>query len=381
MIYLDNAATTLRKPQVVIDAVVHALSTLGNAGRGATEESLNSARMIYEARHQINRLINGVSPQHVAFTSNITESLNIAIQGLFLPGDHVITTMMEHNSVLRPLYALEEQGLELTIIPANKSGNIDPKAIEAQLQPNTKGIVVTHASNLTGNINSLNEIGKIAQAHDLLLIVDAAQTLGAYPVDVQAMQCDVLCFTGHKSLLGPQGTGGLYVRPGLEIRPLKSGGTGVETYNKRQPQQMPTHLEAGTMNGHGIAGLLAGVKYVQDYGVEKIHQEEMQLWQQMYQGIKDIDNVSIYGDVATTARCPVLTLNIGDLDSSEVADILLEDYDIEVRSGGHCAPLMHEALGTVEQGAVRFSFGHFTTPEEVTIAIRAVQEIAQQVAQ
>lgn len=376
MIYLDNGATSLIKPKAVIDAVCDALTHLGNAGRGATDESLESSRIVFEARHRLNELINGESPAQIAFTSNATESLNIAIKGLFNPGDHIITTMMEHNSVLRPIYELVDQGASETIIPTDSKGRLNLNDIKEAVQSNTKGIVITHASNLTGNVNPIKEVAQIAAQHNLILIVDASQTMGAVPIDVQAMGIDVLCFTGHKSLLGPQGTGGLYVRPGLQIRPLKTGGTGVDTYNHKHPDKMPTALEAGTLNGHGIAGLNAALGYLLDYGIEQIEQEERELLLYFYEAVKEIPNIIIYGDIEAKPHCPTLSLNIGDLDSSYVADLLIEDYEIATRAGGHCAPLMHEALGTVEQGAVRFSLGHYTNKTELDAAIKALREIS-----
>ena len=239
-------------------------------------------------------------------------------------------------------------------------------------------IVCTNGSNLTGNYVDVGKIGEIAHKRGVLFVVDASQTAGVFPIDVQKMNIDVLCFTGHKGLLGPQGTGGMYVREGIEIRPLKSGGTGVQTYNKEQPKEMPTALEAGTLNGHGIAGLHAALSYLEKTGIDTIRRREQELMRKFYEGVKDISEVTVYGDFDQKERCAVVTLNIGDYDSGEVSDALLMDYEISTRSGGHCAPLMHEALGTVEQGAVRFSFSHYNTEEEVEMAIRAVRELAQE---
>lgn len=378
MIYLDYAATSVHKPQVVIDAVVKALNHMGNAGRGSNEDSLDSSRIIFYARMAINDLINGVSASQIAFTNNVTESLNMAIKGLIKPGDHVITTVMEHNSVLRPLYQLQASGVELTIVPTDELGRINLDDIQGAIRDNTKAIVITHASNLTGNINPIKEVGEIAEEAGVLLIVDAAQTMGAIPIDVQDLNIDVLCFTGHKSLLGPQGTGGLYVNPDITIPPYKTGGTGVDTYNQVHPSTMPTALEAGTMNGHGIAGLKAAVDYLQEQGIESICQHERALAQSFYQGVKDIPGIRFYGDYTTEERSPIVALNIRDIDSSLIADQLSEEFEIAVRAGGHCAPLMHEALGSKEQGAVRFSFGHFTTEEDVDRAIEAIQKLAQE---
>ena len=376
MIYLDNAATTMHKPKEVIDAVVEAMTSLGNAGRGANEASLSAARIIYDAREKLCRVFNGEDPRQIVFTSNSTESLNIAVKGLLEPGDHVITTMLEHNSVLRPLYEMEKKGVALTIIKADKRGRFSLEEMEAAIRPETKMIVCTNGSNLTGNYVDIGKVGEMAHRHDVLFVVDASQTAGVFPIDVRNMQVDVLCFTGHKGLLGPQGTGGMYVREGLAIRPLKSGGSGVQTYSKTHPREMPTALEAGTLNGHGIAGLRAGVEYIENTGLDTIRAREQELMWRFYEGVKEIPGVTVYGDFDSRERCAIVSLNIGDYDSSEVSDALLTEYGISTRPGGHCAPLMHEALGTVEQGAVRFSFAHSNTEEEVDIAINAVRELA-----
>ena len=376
MIYLDNAATTMHKPKEVIDAVVEAMTSLGNAGRGANEASLSAARIIYDAREKLCRFFNGEDPRQIVFTSNSTESLNIAVKGLLEPGDHVITTMLEHNSVLRPLYEMEKKGVALTIIKADKKGRFSLEEMEAAIRPETKMIVCTNGSNLTGNYVDIGKVGEMAHRHDVLFVVDASQTAGVFPIDVRNMQVDVLCFTGHKGLLGPQGTGGMYVREGLAIRPLKSGGSGVQTYSKTHPREMPTALEAGTLNGHGIAGLRAAVEYIEKTGLDAIRAKEQELMWRFYEGVKEIPGVTVYGDFHSRERCAIVALNIGDYDSSEVSDALLTEYGISTRPGGHCAPLMHEALGTVEQGAVRFSFAHSNTEEEVDIAINAVRELA-----
>ncbi len=377
MIYLDNAATTMHKPKQVIDAVCNALNSLGNSGRGVNNASLTASRTVYDAREKLAKFFNANSPKQIVFTLNSTESLNVAIKGLLEPGDHVITTVLEHNSVLRPLYELEQKGVESTYINSNAFGMIDDNDFEKEIKENTKAIVCTHGSNLTGNLLDIEKIGEIAKKHGLLFIVDASQTAGVFPIDVKKMHIDVLCFTGHKGLLGPQGTGGMCVREGLFIRPLKSGGTGIKTYSKTQPKEMPTLLEAGTLNGHGIAGLAAGIDYINEIGIDKIRDTELKWMWKFYNGVKDIPEVKIYGDFSLEQRCPIVTLNIGDYDSGEVSDALLTDYDISTRSGGHCAPRMHEALGTVEQGAVRFSFSHFNTEEEIDTAIRAITELAK----
>lgn len=378
MIYMDNAATTMQKPQEVIDAVVGAMTSMGNAGRGAHAASLSASRVIYNTRDALARFFHAENAKQIVFTNNSTESLNIAIKGLLSAGDHVVTTVLEHNSVLRPLYELEEEGVELTFVKSDAKGNISYEEMEACIRENTKAIVCTNGSNLTGNYVDVARVGEIAKRHNVLLIVDASQTAGVYPIDVQAMHIDVLCFTGHKSLLGPQGTGGLYVREGLYIRPLKSGGSGVLTYSKKHPDDMPTALEAGTLNGHGIAGLGAAISYLEKEGIDNIREKELQHMWKFYHGVKDIPGIKVYGDFETEKRCPIVTLNIGDYDSSEVSDELLMTYGISTRPGAHCAPLMHEALGTVDQGAVRFSFSHYNTEEEIETAIRAIKELAEE---
>lgn len=376
MIYMDNAATTMQKPKEVLDAVLNAMSSMGNAGRGANEASLSASRIIYDTREKLCTLFHAEDPRQIVFTANSTESLNVALKGLLNPGDHVVTTMLEHNSVLRPLYELEEQGTELTIVKSSSLGTVETEDIEAAVRPDTKLIVITNGSNLTGNYIDLKPIGDIARKHNVLFVVDASQTAGVFPIDVQEMKIDVLCFTGHKGLLGPQGTGGMYVREGLAVRPLKSGGSGVRTFSRTHPAEMPTALEAGTLNGHGIAGLNAALAYLEKEGIDNIRRREQELMRRFYDGVKDIPDVKIYGDYSAKERCAIVALNIGDYDSSEVSDELLTTYGISTRPGGHCAPLMHEALGTVEQGAVRFSFSHYNTDEEVDTAIAAIRELA-----
>ena len=375
MIYLDNAATTLHKPKEVIEAVTKALNTMGNAGRGQGDASLVSARTIYDTRELLANFFGGKDAREIVFTSNSTESLNIAIKGLLVPGDHVITTVLEHNSVLRPLYEMREKGIELSFIGADEKGNIQIEDIENSIKENTKLIVTTHASNLTGNVVDVKKIGDLAKSQGILYLVDASQTAGVYPIDVRKMNIDLLAFTGHKGLLGPQGTGGLLVREGVEVLPLLSGGTGVQTFLKTQPLEMPTRLEAGTLNGHGIAGLHAGVEYINRLGMDKIREKELALMWQFYHGIEAIEGIKIYGDFDTDCRTAVVSLNFKDYGSGEFSEELLEEYQITTRAGGHCAPLYHEHFKTKEQGMVRFSFSHFNTKEEVEMAIKAIKEM------
>ena len=372
MIYLDNAATSMLKPPCVAQAVMQAMSSMGNAGRGVHEASLTAARTIYDARCSLAAFFNAENPKQIAFTANATESLNIAIKGLLQPGDHVVTTMLEHNSVLRPLYEMQEKGVIVDFVPCGPYGTVDYEAMEKLVGNHTRAVICTHASNLTGNLVDLKRVSRMAKARGCLLIVDASQTAGIFPIDVQALQIDVLCFTGHKSLLGPQGTGGMYVREGLKIRPLLSGGSGVQTYSKRHPEEMPTALEAGTLNGHGIAGLGAAIDYINSCGIDAIREKELTLMRRFYEGVSKIPGIRIYGDFSSEERCPIVALNLGDYDSSEISDELYMTYGISTRPGAHCAPLMHEALGTKDQGAVRFSFSHLNTEEEIDAAIEAL---------
>ena len=375
MIYLDNAATTLHKPPCVIEAVVSAMQSMGNSGRSAHEGALTASRTIYAAREAAAELFGCARADHVCFTANSTEALNITISGLFSAGDHVLSTDLEHNSVLRPLYRQMERGVSVSFLPADRRGCIDYADFERLLQKNTKAVVCTAGSNLTGNLLDLDRIGAFCAAHGLLFVVDASQTAGVFPIDMQRMHISVLCFTGHKSLMGPQGTGGLCVAEDVEIAPWCVGGTGVQTFRKTQPQQYPTRLEAGTRNGHGIAGLLAAMTFLCETGMDRIRAHELSLLRRFYEGVHDVDGVTVYGDFSTWDRAPVLALNIRDEESSEVADMLAENYEIAVRAGAHCAPRMHAALGTVEQGAVRFSFGYYNTEQDVDAAIAAVREI------
>lgn len=378
MIYFDNAATTLRKPECVVAAVTEALCSLGNSGRSVHDGALSASRVIYQTRTALAQLFGAESPERIAFTANSTESLNIAIKGVLNPGDHVITTALEHNSVLRPLYEMADRGVELTVLPADPLGNIRYEDFEKEIRLNTKAIVTTHGSNLTGNLLDIGRIGAIAKKHRLIYIVDASQTAGVFDIDVQDLYIDILCFTGHKSLLGPQGTGGIYIREGVKVRPLLSGGSGVQTYLRKHPPQMPTALEAGTLNGHGIAGLGAAVRYIQETGLSAIRAKEQELTTAFYQAVCEIPGITVYGDFSTSNRCAIVSLNIRNYDSGEVSDALSTRFGIATRPGAHCAPLMHKALGTAEQGAVRFSFSHYNTMQEIKIAVSALRELAQE---
>lgn len=375
MIYFDNAATTIQKPKQVVEAVTQALCSMGNAGRGAHNASMGASRMLFDTRKKLAELFGGNNPAQVVFTSNSTESLNMALKGLLNPWDHVITTQLEHNSVLRPLYELEDKGVELTILNSDAKGRICYEDFEKEIKKNTKMIVCTHGSNLTGNLTDIRRVGEIARSHGLLFVVDASQTAGVFPIRVEEMKIDVLCFTGHKGLLGPQGTGGMYVREGVIIRPLKTGGSGVQTYSRTHPSQMPTALEAGTLNAHGLAGLDAALDYLKDTGINVIRKKEQELMWYFYQKVLEIPGITVYGDFDIQERCPIVSLNVKDYDSSEVSDFLFTEYGISTRPGAHCAPLLHQAMGTEKQGAVRFSFSHYNTIEEIDIAVQALKEL------
>ncbi len=401
MIYLDSAATSFYRPDVVAEEVAEAIRTMGNSSRGAYETALESSRVILEARQLVDELFDGYGPEQTAFTANSTESLNMAIKGILKPGEEAVTTVLEHNSVLRPLYQLEEQGVKVTRVGCLKEegpgvwencpdtepswkfqkGLLDMDQLHRAIVPGIKAVILTHGSNLTGNIQDIRTVGGWCREAGAVFIVDASQTGGVFPISMKRDQIDILCFTGHKGLMGPQGTGGLCVRKGLEIRPLLSGGSGIKTYSKRHPGEMPTALEAGTLNGHGIAGLKAALMWIKAHGgTEPIRRKEEELARQFYHLVKDIPDIRLYGDYRSyeeekgRPRAAMVTLNLGDEDSGEVSDWLAREHEIYTRSGGHCAPLMHEALGTREQGAVRFSFSCFNTEEEVQRAAWALEQ-------
>ncbi len=378
VIYLDNAATTMKKPDAVITATARALSSFGGPGRGVHAASLASTMAVFKCRENLAKLFNATSPERVSITCNATESLNIALQGLINQGDHVITTMASHNSVLRPLYRKEAQGgIELTIVDIEDDGSLDMKKFEDAFQSNTKWVAVTHSSNLTGDIYDIEEMTDIAHRRGAKVIVDAAQTGGVVDIDVQSAGVDVLCLTGHKSLYGPQGTGAIIVSPEIEIPPLKVGGSGMHSYDHEHPSFMPDALEAGTLNAHGAAGLAAGVEYIIKTTPRAIKAHIDDCISRFEGGIGGAPNIKFYGGSnKTLGRCGISAINIGDRDSSEAADILSCEYNICVRPGAHCAPKMHEALATIDQGIVRFSFCSFTTFDEVDVAIDAINDIA-----
>lgn len=375
MIYFDNAATSMHKPKEVTDAVVFALNHFGNASRGVYDESLQADRLIYDARSEIAELFNAGNPRQVAFSKNSTESLNIAIFGTLSPEDHVITSVSEHNSVLRPLNYLEDRGMQLSFLPIDDKGRIQIDKIPSLIQKNTKAIVITHASNVSGNITDLYAVSEFCKKYDLMLIVDGSQTAGSIEIDMQSMGIDILCFTGHKSLMGPQGIGGLCVNESTYIRPFIVGGTGIHSYDKFQPDKMPTRLESGTINSIGIAGLFAAVKYLKEKNIITLHKKALEVSQYFYSKLSEFEGIKFYGDYSAKNRAAIVSFNIGNMDSALIGKSLISDHNISTRVGTHCAPLLHIAFGTDKQGMVRFSFSHNNTFEEVDIAVEALKDI------
>ncbi len=378
MIYLDNAATTMHKPQTVIDAVTQAMCSLGNAGRGATSGALDAARTIHGCRAKLARLLGCPRADHVCFTPNSTAALNTVINGVVRPGDRVVTTVLEHNSVLRPLNRLAvEQGVTVEYAGCDANGVLDYDELEQLVTPGTRAVVVTHASNVTGNSVDVARVAAVAHAAGALVIVDASQSAGTAKIDMDTMGLDVVCFTGHKGLMGPQGTGGLAVAEGIDVAPWAMGGTGVHSFDALQPLEWPTRLEAGTLNGHGIAGLSAGLDFIEAQGgVEVIASSERALADRFLAGVREIPEIKLYGAFDQPTRSAIVSLNVGDIDSAEISDALMQGWGIATRPGAHCAPLMHRALGTERQGVVRFSFGYFNTDEEVDTAIDALRDLA-----
>ncbi len=378
MIYFDNAATSFPKPKRVYDKILEAMTEYGsNPGRSGHKMALESSRGIYETRSKVSKLFNIKDPMDLIFTFNCTQGLNMGIKGYLKPGDHVITTSMEHNSVLRPLIFLEKMGISHTIVQGDLMGNIDPLDIEKSIRPESKMIVTTHISNLTGTIMDIEAIGKIAKKHNLIYFLDGAQSAGLYDIDVEKMNIDMLAFPGHKSLLGPQGTGGLYIKKGLEMTEIFQGGTGSRSDSLDQPDMMPDKFESGTPNAPGIIGLGAGIDYIVEKGIKNIRKHEEDLSQHFIEEVEKIKEIKIYGPKTRKKHGPVVALNIGDRDSSEISYILDQDYNIAVRPGLHCAPLAHKTIGSFKQGAVRFSFGFKTSHEEIERGIQALRKIVK----
>ena len=368
MIYFDNAATTLMKPPGVADAVVRGISSFGGVGRGVHPASLEAGRAVFEARRSVARLLGAPSPSCVSFALNATMALNIALQGLATPGCTLVTTAASHNSVLRPLNRLrDESGCVVKAASIKPDGSLDFDEYERMLsEGGVRYVAATHASNLTGDVY---DVARMAQ-----IILDAAQTAGALPLSQEELGADVVCFTGHKSLFGPQGTGGLCAVPDLDIAPLMEGGSGTHTFDERHPRFMPEALEAGTVNAHGLAGLAAGVRYIEETGVDAIHEKVSRITSRFEEGACGIGGVSVLGGHGGIDRSGVVAIDVEGVDSSLLGDALARDWGICTRAGAHCAPLMHRALGTEQRGAVRFSFSCFNTEEEVAKGIVALKE-------
>ncbi|OGP55352.1 MAG: cysteine desulfurase [Deltaproteobacteria bacterium RBG_13_52_11] len=379
VIYLDNAASSWPKPEATWQAMEHFMRSVGaNPGRSGHRLSIESGRIILEARESLAQLFGIEDPLRLVFTRNATESLNLAIRGLLQPGNHCITSSMEHNSVMRPLRALEKKGVEITALACSPEGELDPQEIEKAIKKNTRVIVITHASNVVGTLMPVGEVGEIARKHDVFFCIDAAQTAGALPIDVAEMQIDLLAFTGHKALYGPQGTGGLYIGEGLEteLEPLLRGGTGSRSEFQEQPEFMPDKYESGTPNTVGIAGLGAGVQYILAQGVARIRKKEQQLTKQLIEGLKSIPGVIVYGCRDASRQVAIVSFNIRGLAPSEIAMELDETFAIMSRPGLHCAPAAHQTINTFPQGTLRLSAGYFTTEEEIALALEAVGKIA-----
>lgn len=376
MIYLDNAATTYPKPEKVYDAVLDCMKNYcANPGRAGHKLAMRAAREIYDARENIAKLFNIDNPMTIVFTNNATDSLNLAIKGVVKKGDHIITTSMEHNSVIRPIKSLEKYGIENTIVECDKDGFLNPDDIKNAIKENTKLIVTTHASNVAGTIVDIKSVGEIAKDKNILYLVDASQTAGVYDINVKDINVDMIAAPGHKCLLGPQGTGILYIRKDLNVDILKEGGTGSRSEDLFQPDLTPDKYESGTHNTPGIVGLNEGVKFILETGIDNIRAHEEELCQYMLDRLEEVPNIVIYGPKDSKKRAAVISINIPNIDSGEITFLLDSEYNIATRSGIHCAPLAHKTLGTIEQGAVRFSLGYFNTKKDIDEAVKALKEI------
>lgn len=381
MIYFDNAATSWPKPPAVIEDMSFFMTEVGaSPGRSAHRLSIEAGRLIYETREALARLCNVDDPLRIVFGLNATEALNLALQGLLRPGDHVITSSMEHNSVMRPLRALEADGvIEVEVVSCSPQGFLDPPDLELAIRPHTRMIALNHASNVVGSLLPVSEAGEISRKHGILLLVDAAQTAGAYPIDIKEMQIDLLAFTGHKALFGPQGTGGLCIGERVnadELQPLKQGGTGSRSESEEQPTFLPDKCESGTPNTVGLAGLRAGVKFILEHGVEDIRGHEVQLTQRLIAGLLDVPGLTLYGGHDPEMQTATVSFNVEGRAPSEVGLLLDERCSIMSRVGLHCAPAAHRTIGTFPMGTVRFALSYLNTAEEVDAALQALRQIA-----
>ena len=378
LIYLDNTSTVYPKPKEVVDFMCQTYSEKGvNPGRSGYDLCLEAEEIVSETRKLLTSLFNGTDPNRLVFTYNASDSLNIIINGILKQGDHVITSNLEHNSVLRPIYHLHTKGIvEVDYIPFDNEGYIDPNDVRKKIKKNTSLVIINHASNVIGTVQPVGDIGKICRERSVIFAIDAAQTAGVVPIDIEAMNIDVVAFTGHKSLLGPTGIGGIYVRGGVEITQTRAGGTGVRSAYPFHLPEYPYRLEVGTINLMGIMGLNGGQRYIAKRGLNNIHKEEMKLLGLFQQGLSETKHITIYGTKSLQNRVPVLSLNIEGYEASDVGILLDGDYSIAVRTGLHCAPKVHEQLGTAPTGSVRFGIGPMNTEDDILHAIEAVKELA-----
>ncbi len=379
-IYFDNAATSWPKPDAVLAAMENYFRFVGaSPGRSGHRLSIEAGREVFETRNALASLFGANDPLRIVFSKNATEALNIVIFGLIQSGDHVIVSSMEHNSVMRPLRAATAAlKAELTVVPCNPLGQLDSEDVRRAIRKNTRIVFLTHASNVTGTIMPVAEVGRVCREHEVLFCVDAAQSAGAVPIDVEAMNIDLLAFTGHKSLLGPQGTGGLYARKGIDafMRPLMMGGTGSRSEHEHQPEFMPDKYESGTLNTIGLIGLGAGIREIGSVGIEKIRQKELELTAAFMEGASCISGVTVYGDPDPGGRVPVVSFNIDGMRASDVGLQLDDANGIMCRPGLHCAPSAHRTLGTAPHGTVRFSFGYFNTRKQIDMALNAIEGLS-----
>jgi cysteine desulfurase family protein len=372
-IYLNNAATSHPKPPAVYEEIERCLKNTGSSPKRSG--NLQSDKIIYQTRKHISQLFNIDNPARIIFTFNATDGLNLALRGLLKPGDHVITTSLEHNSVIRPLRYLETQGVSVTKIKTSPEGYLNPEDIAKAIKLNTKLIAMTHASNVIGTILPVEEAGRIAKKRDILFLVDAAQTAGSYPVDVVCSNIDLLAFTGHKGLLGPQGTGGLYIREGINLCPLRFGGTGSQSELDAQPDILPDKYESGTLNLPGIAGLGKAIKFILEKGSDKIREHEMRLTSKLLCGLEAIKDVTVYGPKDASKQVATISINIKDYSPTETGTCLEEKFGIITRTGLHCSSWAHQTIGTSPQGTVRISLGYFNTEEEIDYTIKSIKAI------
>jgi cysteine desulfurase family protein len=377
MIYLDNAATSYPKPEAVYQALdAFARQNLANPGRAGHKMALAAEHALDDCRHLLNQFFHGAAPERFVFTLNCTDALNMAFKGVLDAGDHVVTSDLEHNSVSRPLRAMEKEGrITLTRIKADGDGYVNPDDVRRAITPRTRLVALTHASNVLGTMQPVGEIGRIAREQDLLFLVDAAQTAGVSPIDVQAMNIDLLAFPGHKSLMGPTGTGALYVGPRATLRAWREGGTGGDSSSETQPCEYPFFLEGGTPNVLGVAGLAAGVRWVQEQGVEWIHDQEIKLIERLRRRLEETDGVTVYGGRDASRGVSTLSFRAEALPAAELGGVLDQAFDVAVRPGLHCSPYIHRALGTFPDGTVRVSAGPFNTTEDVDRLAAALREI------